>query len=131
MRIILDSNRYTDLQRGLPEVVEFLAEVAEIHLPLVVLGELRAGFANGAHREKNESLLTKFRNQEAVFLLCPDEQTTYVYAELFAFLRRKGTPIPTNDLWIASLGVQHNLTLFDRDSDFDRIPQLTRVGPLR
>ncbi len=111
-------------------MVEFLTEVAEIYLPLIVLGELRAGFAHGTRRIENERVLSDFLGQESIFLLRPDEQTTYFYAELYAYLRAKGTPVPTNDLWIAALAVQHNLTLFDRDSDFDRLPQLARVGPL-
>jgi tRNA(fMet)-specific endonuclease VapC len=62
-----------------------------------------------------------------VFILLPDEQTTYFYSDLFAYLRKKGKPIPTNDLWIAALVVQYQLVLFDRDSDFDNVPQIARV----
>lgn len=127
MRIALDSNRYTDFCRGLPEVVEAIEEAAEIHVPLIVVAEQRAGFAHGTAREKNERVLTKFLNQPAVFVLVPDEQTTFFYADLYAYLRKKGRPIPTNDLWIAALVVQHNLVLFDRDADFDALPQLARL----
>lgn len=130
MRIALDSNRYTDLRAGVPEVVEFLQEVAEIQVPLMVVAEQRARFAHGTRREKNERALAKFLNQEGIFVLKPDEQTTFFYADLYAYLRNRGTPIPTNDLWIAALTIQHNLVLFDRDSDFDRLPQIARVGPL-
>lgn len=130
MKVVLDSNRYTDLMSGVAEVVEFLLEVEAIYVPLIVLGELRAGFANGSKRQENERKLALFLAQEAIFVLRPDEATTYFYADLYAQLRRKGTPIPSNDLWIAALTVQHNLVLFDRDSDFDRVPQLARVGPL-
>jgi tRNA(fMet)-specific endonuclease VapC len=130
MRIAMDSNRYSDLRRGRPEVVEFLSLVAEIHVPLIVLAEQRAGFAAGIRREENERLLNLFLNQAGTFVVQPDQQTTFLYADLFAYLKARGTPIPTNDLWIAALAVQHSLVLFDRDSDFDRLPQLARVGPL-
>ena len=130
MKIAVDSNRYTDFCRGVREVVEVLEGATEIHLPLIVVAEQRAGFAHGANREKNERVLTKFLNNDAVFTLSPDDQTTFFYADLYAYLRKKGKPIPTNDLWIAALVLQHNLVLLDRDSDFDHLPQLARL-PLR
>lgn len=130
MRIAIDSNRYTDFCRGVAQVVEVLEGATEIHVPLIVIGEQRAGFAYGSNREKNERVLTKFLNNEGVFVLCPDDQTTFFYADLYSYLRKKGKPIPTNDLWIAALVLQHNLVLFDRDPDFDYLPQLARL-PLR
>ena len=72
-------------------------------------------------------MLTNFLNTPGVFVLAPDEQTTFFYADVYAYLRKKGRPIPTNDLWIAALVIQHQLVLFDRDSDFDNLPQLGRV----
>ena len=127
MKIAIDSNRYTDLCRGVPEVVEVIQDASEIYVPLIVIGEQRAGFAHGSHREKNERTLTRFLNNEAIFILAPDDQTTFFYADIYAYLRKKGKPIPTNDLWIAALVLQHNLVLFDRDSDFDHLPQLARL----
>lgn len=127
MKIAIDSNRYTDFCRGEESVVEVVQNAVEIHVPLIVLAEQRAGFAHGLNREKNERTLTKFLNNEGVFVLAPDDQTTFFYADLYAYLRKKGKPIPTNDLWIAALTLQHGLVLFDRDSDFDHLPQLARV----
>ncbi len=128
MRLAIDSNSYTDFCRGLSSVVEVVENAMEIFIPLIVVAEQRAGFAHGANREKNERTLTKFLNNEGVFVLSPDDQTTFFYADLYSYLRKKGKPIPTNDLWIAALVLQHNLVLFDRDSDFDQIPQLARIG---
>lgn len=127
MRIAIDSNRYTDFRRGVPEVVEAVESAAEIHVPLIVVAEQRAGFAHGTAREKNERILTKFLNNPGVFVVAPDDQTTFFYADLYAYLRKKGRPIPTNDLWIAALVVQHGLVLLDRDTDFDALPQLARL----
>lgn len=127
MKIVVDSNRYTDLCRGIPEVVEVIEQALEIHVPLIVVAEQRAGFAHGANREKNERVLTRFLNNPGVTVLVPDEQTTFFYADAYAYLRKKGKPIPTNDLWIAALVLQHQLVLFDRDSDFDHLPQLARL----
>jgi predicted nucleic acid-binding protein len=94
---------------------------------LIVIAEQRAGFAYGANREKNERVLTRFLNNPGVFVLAPDEQTTFFYADVYAYLRRKGKPIPTNALWIAALTLQRQLVLFDRDADFDHLPQLARL----
>src|SRR5262245_17143134 len=127
MRIAIDSNRYTDFCRGMLAVVEVVESALEIFVPLIVLAEQRAGFAYGDHRQKNERILTRFLNNPGVSVLTPDQQTTFFYADLYAYLRKKGKPIPTNDLWIAALVVEHNLVLFDRDSDFDALPQLARL----
>lgn len=127
MKIAIDSNRYSDFCRGVPLVVETVEQATEIHMPLVVLAEQRAGFAHGMMRANNERVLTHFLNNPGVFVTIPDEQTTFFYADLYAYLRKRGRPIPTNDLWIAALVVQHNLVLFDRDGDFDALPQLARL----
>lgn len=127
MKIAIDSNRYTDLARGDKLAIEVIEASAEIYVPLIVLGELRAGFAFGSMLEKNEAILNRFLNEKSVFVLCPDDQTTHYYADIYAYLRKKGQPIPTNDMWIAALVWQHNLVLFARDSDFNAIPQLARI----
>lgn len=128
MRLALDTNRYTDLCRGDAQVRAILEGADEILLPLPVLAELRAGFAHGSRRAANERVLAEFLAQDGVSVLCPDEQTTLHYASVYAGLRKRGQPVPTNDLWIAALVLQHGLVLFDRDGDFDRIPELPRLA---
>ena len=96
-------------------------------MPFVVLGELRAGFAGGARTGENEANLVRFLDSRRVDLVFADEDTTHHYARLFHQLRRQGTPIPTNDLWIAALVVQHELHLFARDAHFDHLPQIPRL----
>jgi len=59
-----------------------------------------------------------------VEVLCPDLATTAVYARIFVELRQQGTPIPTNDLWIAALALQHDLTLCTKDAHFQHIAGL-------
>jgi predicted nucleic acid-binding protein len=127
MKIVIDSNRYTDLARGIPEVIAVIEKAEAIYIPLMVLAEQRAGFAHGTKREKNEKILTQFLNLDQVYILSPDEQTTFFYSDLYASLRKKGRPIPTHDIWIAALCIQHGLILYDRDSDFDHVPQLARI----
>ncbi len=127
MRIALDSNRYTDLARGIPEVVSRIQRVRKVFVPWIVLAELRSGFMLGSRQEQNERTLTQFLNSPRFELLWPDEATTIHYARLVTQLRRQGTPIPTNDIWIAASALQHDLILFARDAHFDRLPQLARI----
>lgn len=126
MRIAIDTNRYTDLCRGLPEAIEPVAQAERVWVPFVVMAELRAGFQVGSRAKENERVLVRFLNSSRVGLLLPDDQTTHHYAVLFAQLRRQGTPLPTNDLWIAALVVQHQLCLLARDAHFDHLPQIPR-----
>jgi tRNA(fMet)-specific endonuclease VapC len=107
MKLALDSNRYTDLCRDVDEVVTLTEHAEAVFLPFVVLGELRAGFALGSRGAENERVLRRFLMKPGVAVLYADEQTTHHYAALFRQLRRQGTPIPTNDLWIAALVLQH------------------------
>jgi len=125
--LALDTNRYTDLCRGDSQVVETVEAADEISLPFIVVGELRAGFAVGREGPRNEAVLRRFLLKPGVRVLYADEQTTYHYATVYRQLRTQGTPIPTNDMWIAALVLQHSLTLYDRDRHFDALPQLTRL----
>ena len=127
MRLALDTNRYTDLCRGDAPVVERLEAADQVWLPFIVLGELRAGFAVGSQGPRNEAILRRFLLKPGVDVLYADEQTTHHYANVYRQLRKQGTPIPANDLWIAALVLQHSLMLYDRDAHFDALPQLTRV----
>ena len=98
-----------------------------IWLPFIVIGELRAGFAVGRHGPRNEAVLGRFLVKPGVRIAYADEQTTHHYATVYRQLRRQGTPIPTNDMWIAALVLQHALTLYDRDRHFDALPQIPRT----
>ena len=124
MRILVDSNRYQDFCAGTPDAVHVIRRAADIMIPFIVLGELRAGFACGTRSLRNEQTLTRFLNSPRVKPLFADEGTTHQYARLFRQLKTQGTPIPTNDLWIAALALQHDLLLFTRDTHFNHLPQL-------
>ena len=127
MRVALDTNRYVDLCKGVVETVALLEEAEAVVLPFVVVGELRAGFAYGRRPAENERILRRFLLKDGVNVLFADDQTTHHYAALFRQLRKQGTPIPTNDMWLAALVLQHNLVLHARAKHFDRLPQLVRV----
>ena len=123
-RIALDTNRLTDLFQGDAELADRLARCDEVWLPLIVLGEIKAGFCGGMHRSRNEALLQSLLSRATVGVLMPDRETAEHYAQLFTQLKRAGTPVPDNDLWIAALVLQHNLQLVTRDTHFKRFPQL-------
>lgn len=127
MRLALDTNRYVDFCRDVDGVAEILETAEAIYLPFPVVGELRAGFAVGSHGPENERTLRRFLMLTSVSVLFADEQTTHLYASLFRQLRVQGTPIPTNDIWIAALVLQHDLALYARDRHFDHLPQLVMV----
>jgi tRNA(fMet)-specific endonuclease VapC len=126
MRVVLDTNRYVDFCRGDPDSQAIIRQAESVFLPFVALAELRAGFRCGMVGRRNEAVLVRFLASPRVSVLYPDEQTTHAYAGLFAQLRAQGTPIPTNDLWIAALAIQHDLLLCSRDAHFDHLPQLAR-----
>ena len=100
---------------------------AGFFVSFITLAELRTGFLAGTAEGTNERTLALFLNRPRLRILWPDEQTTHHYARLFLQLRRQGTPIPTNDIWIAALALQHDLFLFSRDAHFDQLRQLPRV----
>jgi tRNA(fMet)-specific endonuclease VapC len=127
VKVALDTNRYVDLCKGVAETVTLLEEAEAVVLPFVVLGELRAGFAHGRRQAENEQILRRFLLTDGVQVLFADDQTTHHYASVFRQLRKQGTPIPTNDMWLAAVVLQHNLVLHDRDKHFDQLPQLVRV----
>ncbi len=127
MRVAVDTNRYVDLCKGVAETVEVLETADVLVLPFVVLAELRAGFMLGRRQAENERALHGLLLKDGVDVLYADDQTTHHYASVYRQLRKQGTPIPTNDIWLAALVLQHNLALHARDRHFDHLPQLVRV----
>ena len=126
MNIALDTNAYSDFMRGEPGRVQIVRTAQHIHIPLIVLGELRAGFAAGNQESENAASLQRFLSSPRVSILNPDDQTTHHYAQLYLHLRKKSAPIPTNDLWIAALVVQHRLILCTSDMHFQHLPQIAK-----
>jgi tRNA(fMet)-specific endonuclease VapC len=89
-----------------------------------VVAELRAGFAAGNREAENLFGLRQFLSSPRVTLLLPDEATTEYYARIFLQLRQRGAAIPTNDLWIASLALQHGIELCTSDAHFRHVSGL-------
>lgn len=126
VRVALDTNRLTDLLQGDAALADRLGTCDEVWIPLVVLGEMKAGFQGGTQRERNELLLRELLAKSTVNVLLPGRETAEHYARLFVQLKRAGRPVPDNDLWIAASVLEHDLVLITRDQHFERIPQLLR-----
>jgi len=127
VRVALDTNRLTDLFQGDAELADRLGECEEVWVPLIVVAEIKAGFYGGSRQHKNEIRFQSFLAKPTVGILLPARETAEHYARLFVQLKRAGTPIPDNDLWIAALVLQHDLALITRDRHFERVPQLLRL----
>ena len=125
--IAIDTNRYRDFVAAVPEAVQVFRKAFRICVPFIVIAELRAGFAVGSRGRENECIFEQFLQRERVEILMPTMETTHGYAQLFRQLREAGTPIPTNDIWIAAITIQHGLYLFSRDAHFDTLPQIPRL----
>ena len=128
MRIIIDSNRFIDFCAGVEEVVATFEQAAILVIPFIVLAEIRVGAQLAKRGENQVRALSELLNQPGVRTVHSTDGTAHHYASIFAQLRRKGTPIPTNDIWIAALALEHNLILYSRDAHFDKIPSVPRVG---
>jgi tRNA(fMet)-specific endonuclease VapC len=129
-QIIVDTNAYSAFKRGNPEAVEIMGLASEIKLPIVVIGELYAGFAQGNREQRNITELQDFLALSWVGVLASDLETARVYGQLNQFLRALGRPIPSNDIWIAALALQHQLPLFSFDAHFSHFPTIAMIASL-
>jgi tRNA(fMet)-specific endonuclease VapC len=127
VRVAVDTNRYFDLCKGVAATGDVLETADVFVLPVVVLSELRAEFLHGRRQAENERALHGPLLKEGVEVFYADDQTTHHYASVYRQLRKQDTPIPTNDMWLAALVLQHNLALHARGRHFDHLPQLVRV----
>jgi len=106
------------------DVKRALQEADEIYLNPVVLGELYAGFANSGKEKKNREILKEFFASPRVQVAVIDEETAERYMAIITYLWKKGTPIPTNDLWIAATAMQYGFKLITTDSHYLKVPQI-------
>ncbi|HUB98404.1 MAG TPA: type II toxin-antitoxin system VapC family toxin [Solirubrobacterales bacterium] len=121
----LDTSAYSNFRRGNEEVAVLLDRAESVGVSTVVLGELRTGFLLGGRRRRNEAELDAFLDNPAVDMLPVDSETSRQYAEIVAELRKAGTPLPTNDIWIAATAARNGATVLTCDEHFERI---ARVG---
>ena len=123
--MILDTNGLSALAEGELGLEPILRKAAQIAVPVIVLGEYRYGIQQSRERQRYEHWLVEYLPKFRV--LNVDEQTTTSYAAVRTELKRAGTPIPSNDVWIAALCRQHSLSVLSRDRHFDLVPGLRRI----
>ncbi len=124
--MILDTNALSAIADGESGAARRFALAAQVAIPVIVLGEYRFGIAKSRHRREYERWLAEMVDISRV--LDVDEETAQRYAELRIQLKEAGTPIPSNDAWIAALCRQHTLPILSRDRHFDLIKGLKRLG---
>jgi tRNA(fMet)-specific endonuclease VapC len=110
--------------RGHVGLRELLQEVDDIVFTPIVLGELRAGFTGGRRARSNLRQLAQFRESPRARDVAIDDGTAERYAAIVIALRAAGTPIPTNDAWIAASAMQHGLTVVTTDAHYDKVAQV-------
>lgn len=123
--MILDTNGLSALAEGELRLEPILRKATQIAVPVIVLGEYRYGIQQSRERQRYEHWLVEYLPKFRV--LNVDEQTTTSYADVRGELKRAGTAIPSNDVWIAALCRQHSLPVLSRDRHFDLVPGLRRI----
>lgn len=124
LRICLDTSAYSAFKRGHAGVGEALGRAERIVLTPVVIGELLVGFKGGAREKENRDELRRFLSSPRVDIAPVVEETAERYAEILGHLRKAGTPIPTNDVWIAATAMQLGLAVLTTDAHYERVPQV-------
>jgi predicted nucleic acid-binding protein len=123
-RVLLDTSAYSNLMRGNKIISELLDEANEVFLCAIVFGELLAGFKRGSKEKDNKAVLSDFLSVTNVGFLYVDDSTAERYAIILDYLKKGGTPIPTNDIWIAAIAMQHGLVLLTSDQHFSSLPHI-------
>ncbi len=121
-RIILDTSAYSEYLKGNEAVKSIIQQADEISVTPVILGELISGFVKGRYEKKNRHLLNEFLTSPRVSIIEIDEETSERYAIIINYLREQGTPIPTNDIWIAASAMQYGLKILTTDKHYLKVP---------
>lgn len=129
MKRCVDTNAYSRLMQGNPDLQVSLEEADILIVPVIVLGELHAGFEGGSQKKKNEDKLESFLAEPSVRI----QEVTYDIARRYALvvddLRKAGSPIPTNDLWIAATALELGARIVSYDAHFRKIDGLIVESP--
>jgi tRNA(fMet)-specific endonuclease VapC len=126
-RYCLDTSAYSQFKRGEPEVTALVERADWIGVPSIVIGELLVGFLPGRLRDRNEEELAAFLSHRVVDEIPVDRDVARIYAEIVTTLRRAGTPIPTNDIWIAAAGARAGAPIVTFDDHFGLVERVGTV----
>ncbi len=126
-RLCIDTSAYSHFMRGEAAVVAHLDRASWVGVPSIVLGELWTGFLLGDRPDENDAELEAFLSRDVVNEVTVDVEVARIYAEVVVDLRRAGTPLPTNDIWIAACAVRSGSSVISFDRHFSEI---ARVGSI-
>lgn len=126
--LLLDTNIYTHALKGDAQVVATLRKASRIAISSISLGELFSGFKGGNQEQKNRAELEEFLDTPRVNLYGITEDTAEFYADILNRLKKAGTPIPTNDIWIAAVAFEHGFRLYSKDQHFRYVQGLVLVS---
>lgn len=129
MRLLLDTNAYSELRRGAEGVARLVRRAHRILFSPVVAGELPYGFRHGSRSTHNTEELRRFLASSYVDLVPVTWTTADRFGRIASSLREMGTPIPSNDIWIAAQAMETGAELLSFDAHFDRIEGLVRTTP--
>ena len=127
MKVLLDTNAYSALKRGVDAVVRHVTRAETVFLSTVVAGELLAGFRQGTRVRKNLAELDAFIDNPHVTVVPVSLVTADRFGRIAAALRAKGRPIPTNDIWIAAHAMETGADLLSFDTHFGEVDGLAWV----
>jgi tRNA(fMet)-specific endonuclease VapC len=127
-KILIDTNFYTAFKSNQRESIRLIQEAELVGINVIVIGELLAGFRAGNKENRNRRELDLFLDSPRVELFLVDDETAEYYAKIFHDLKKKGTPIPSNDMWIAASAIQHGLWLATDDEHFRNVDGLLLVS---
>lgn len=127
-KIILDTNAYTKLLCGDETVLGVVAAAQTVYMSIFVLGELHSGFKGGKREAENRDILKRFLTRSSVKILNATAETAEVFGYIKNRLSQAGTPVPINDVWIASHGIETGSVIITYDAHFHRVPGLRIWG---
>ncbi len=128
--ICLDTSAYSHFKRGDRRAVEAITRATAVLVPTIVLGELRVGFRLGTRADENEVELGRFLAHDVVTVVEVDDDVATIYADILVDLRRAGTPVPTNDVWIGAAAVRMGASVVTYDAHFEKMRRVSvrRLG---
>ena len=122
--VLIDTNAFSAIKRGNADIIEIIQYADMIGMSPVVIGELLFGYDNGSHAKQNRQELQKFLESPRVKVFPILSETAHYFSQITLSLKRKGKPIPTNDVWIAAQAMEHGFVVCTFDKHFQKIDGL-------
>lgn len=125
-KLAIDTSAYSRFRAGDTRVRDLIADAELVLVPAPVLGELHGAFEMGSRTRENRVALSEFLAEPFVMVTVVDDTVARHYGRVYSGLRRAGTPIPANDMWIAACAIDQGACLLTFDHDFDHVAGLDR-----